>query len=187
MDVSMYERALQRTRSVVAGTRREQLGEATPCADWDVRTLLNHIISGCITFAEGAKGRRREMSEGTDHTSEDHVAAYERAANDALGAFKAPGALERVFSLPWGDTPGAAVLGLALADAVVHGWDLARATGQEFVTDDQTAEALYEMTTRMMAPEGAYPRGAAFKDPVDIAADAPTLDKLLAYLGREPS
>jgi uncharacterized protein (TIGR03086 family) len=186
MDVSMYERALARTSAVVAGTRREQLSNTTPCTDWDVRALLNHIISGCIAFAAGGAGRRVEMSDSTDHVGEDHVGSYERAAQDALGPFRATGALEREFSLPWGNTPGSTALGLALADAVVHGWDLARATGQDITIDDDIAEAVYATTSRMMAPKGPYPRGASFKDPVEIGDEAPPADKLLAYLGRHP-
>lgn len=186
MDVSMYERALARTRVVVAGTRREQLGDATPCTEWDVRALLNHIISGCLTFAAGRAGNRLEMSDATDHVADDHVGAYERAAQAALDAFRGPGALDRQFSLPWGETPGSVALGVALADAAVHGWDLARSTGQDATIDDDVAEALYDMTSSMMAPKGPYPRGASFKDPVDMRDDAPPADRLLAYLGRHP-
>lgn len=186
MDVSMYERALERTGSVVAGTTPDQFGEPTPCTEWDVRAMLNHIIAGCTTFAAGAEGRRVEMSDGTDYAGEDHVAAYERAARAALEAFRAPGALERDFSMPWGDTPGAAVLGLALADAVVHGWDLARATGQDITIDDEVAEEVYGMTSKMMAPQGPYPRGASFQEPVEVGDDASPADRMLAYLGRRP-
>ena len=186
MDASMYARALDRTRGVVAGTRRDQLGDPTPCTDWDVRTLLNHLIGGCITFAAGAEGRPVDMDGPEDHAAEDHVAAYDRASKAARAAFESPGALEREFSLPWGDTPGTAALGLALADAVVHGWDLAQATGQELAIDDDTAEVIYEMTSSMMQPNGSYPRGDSFKDPVAVGDDAPIAHRMVAYLGRRP-
>lgn len=186
MDASMYERALDRTRAVVAGTRRDQLADPTPCTDWDVRTLLNHIIGGCITMAEGAEGRPVPMSGPEDHSAEDHVAAFDRAARAALKAFQSPGALEREFTLPWGSSPGSAALGLALADAVVHGWDLAQATDQEIVIDDDIADAVYGMTSSMMQPNGPYPRGDSFAPPVDVPDDAAPAEKLLAYLGRVP-
>ena len=187
MDASMYARALEGTGTVVAGTRREQFSDPTPCTDWDVRTLLNHIIGGCITVAAGAEGRAVPIDGPDDHTEEDHVAAFERAAADARRVFEAPGALEREFTLPWGNSPGAAALGLALADAVVHGWDLAQATGQRLPIDDDIAEAVYGMTSSMMQPNGSYPRGDSFKDPVELGEDASPGEKMLAYLGRKPS
>lgn len=186
MDAEMYGRALGKTGAVVAVTRRDQFDDATPCGDWNVRDLLNHIIGGCVSYAAGAAGRRVEISDGTNHVADDHVGSYERAARAALDAFSAPGALERNFSLPTGDTPGALALGLALAEAAVHGWDLARATGQEYTIDADTPDALYGMTTRMMAPKGPYPRGDSFKDSVEISGESSPSDRLLAYLGRHP-
>jgi uncharacterized protein (TIGR03086 family) len=184
--LEMYERALGRTGKTVAGTSRDQFADSTPCADWNVETLLDHIIGGCLTFAAGAEGRRVDAMRHPHLTGDDHVSAYENAARAALAGFRAPGALERDFALPWGDSPGAAALGLALADAAVHGWDLAKATGQEATIDDDIAEALYAMTTQMMEPKGRFPRMTAFKEPVEVGDDAAPPRRLLAYLGREP-
>src|ERR671915_530367 len=118
MDAEMYARALERTGAVVARVDRDQLGDPTPCTDWDVRTLLNHLIGGCVTFASGARGEAVEM-DATDHAAGDYVEAFDRAAKEARDEAAAPGALEKEFTLPWGKSPGAAALGLALADAVV--------------------------------------------------------------------
>jgi uncharacterized protein (TIGR03086 family) len=186
MDVQMYEHALERMGELVRSTRPDQFGDPTPSPEWDVRTLLNHIIGGCISFAAGGSGESVPMDDGTDHTEDDHVGAFDRAAKNALEAFRAPGALESTFTMPWGDTPGSAVLGLALAEAVVHGWDLAKGTGQELVIDDDIAEAVYGMTSSMMAPKGSYPRGEAFGEPVEVPDDAPPADRMLGYLGRRP-
>jgi uncharacterized protein (TIGR03086 family) len=184
--LEMYERALKRTGKTVAGTSREQFSDPTPCADWDVEMLLDHIIGGCLTFAAGAEGRRVDARNERHLTGQDHVGAYENAAHASLAGFRAPGALERDFTLPWGDSPGSAALGVALADAAVHGWDLAKATGQETTIDDDIAEALYAMTTQMMEPKGRFPRMTAFNEPVGVRDDATIAQKLLAYLGREP-
>jgi uncharacterized protein (TIGR03086 family) len=186
VNIDMYERALERTRNLVHNTRRDQFDDPTPCTDWDVRTLLNHLIGGCISYAVGGSGERAHPPTGSDHVGTDHVGAFEDAAKGALEAFRAPGALDRTFSLPTGDTPGSAALGLALAEAAVHGWDLATATGQPAAIDDDIAESLYQMTTSMMAPQGPYPRRTAFEDPVDVDDDASPADRLLAYLGRRP-
>jgi uncharacterized protein (TIGR03086 family) len=186
MDVEMYERALARTGKIVSGTSRDQLGDPTPCTDWDVRTLLNHMIDDCLTYAAGVADENRESSGSTDHCAEDHVTAFDHAAQRAVEAFGKPGALEREHAFAWGDTPGSVALGLALTEAVVHGWDLATATRQEVAIDEDIAEELYGMTSSMMAPKGSYPRGSAFEEPIEIAEDAPAADRLLAYLGRRP-
>jgi uncharacterized protein (TIGR03086 family) len=186
MDATMYERALRHTGAVVAGTKRDQLGDPTPCAEWTVRDVLNHLIGGCLSFAAGGAGESRPLDDGVDHCAEDHVGEFDRAAKEALEAFSQPGALEKEFTMPWGASPGAAALGLALADAVVHGWDIAKGTGQEIQIEEDIAAALYGMTSQMMEPKGSYPRGDAFGPPVEVPEDAPAADKLLGYLGRRP-
>ena len=69
----------------------------------------------------------------------------------------------------------------------MHGWDLAEATGQKLVIDEDIAEAVYGTTSSMMQPNGSYPRGDSFKEPVEIGEDASAGEKMLAYLGRDPS
>ena len=186
MDAAMYERALSRTRKVVAGTSKDQLDDPTPCSEWKVRDVLEHIIGGCLACASGARGKTGSFDQGKGATDGDFVAAFDEASEDAVAAFEEPGALEKGFAMEWGETPGSAVLGLALADAAVHGWDLAKGTNQDYEIDDDVARAAYGMVTSMMQPEGDYPRGESFGDPIEVPDDAPIPDKLLAYLGRTP-
>jgi uncharacterized protein (TIGR03086 family) len=186
VDADTYERALQRTGKIVAGTTRDQLDGSTPCPDWTVGDLLNHIIGGCLAVSSGAAGEARPIDDGVDHAAGGHVAAFEDAARGAIEAFQVPGALESKFEMSWGDTPGTVALGLAVTDAVVHGWDLATATGQDAPIDEDIAEEIYGMTSSMMEPKGSYPRGDAFDDPVEVPDDAPASARMLAYLGRQP-
>ena len=181
----MYERAIRSTRKVVAGTRREQLDGPTPCRDWSVRDLLNHLIGGCAAFAAGAAGEVRDF-DAEDHTVDDHVAAFELASRAAAESFAAPGAMDKVFKMSWGDTPAKVALGLAIADAAVHGWDLAKATGQKLEIDSDIAEAVYGMTSQMMQPNGSYPRGDSFGEPIEVPDHASSVDRMVAYLGRQP-
>lgn len=185
MDVEMFDRAVKTTHGVVAGISKDQLDSGTPCPEWDVRELLNHLIGSFQAVASGAAGEVLDPM-ATDYTADDHVAAYEAATARARDALSAPGALEKTFAMPWGDTPGQMLLGLMIADTVVHGWDLARATGQEIAIDDDVAEAVHGMTTGMMEPHGKFPRGTSFGPPVDVPDDAPIQDKMLAYMGRQP-
>ncbi|MFN2594489.1 MAG: TIGR03086 family metal-binding protein [Actinomycetota bacterium] len=186
MDVNMYERALKTTGEIVAGTKPEQLDDPTPCNEWTVRELLNHMIGGCVTWAMGAAGEAGDISPSVDRIGDDHVKAYEEASRNVLDAFSSSGAMEKNFTMPWGESPGKANLDVAVSDITVHGCDLAEATGQEISVDDDIAEACYQWTTGMMEPKGSMPRRGAFAEPVEVPDDAPPLDRLLGYLGREP-
>jgi uncharacterized protein (TIGR03086 family) len=182
----MYERALDRTRKVVGGVGRDQLDDPTPCTDWKVRDVLNHLINGAKAFAAGGRGEKLDFNSLSDNTSGDYVAAFESATDDALKVFREPDAQEKQFTMSWGDSPYAACLGLAIADAAVHGWDLAKGTDQEATIDDDIAEAVYAMTSSMMEPKGQMPRGKSFAPPVEVEEDASSSDRALAYLGRTP-
>jgi uncharacterized protein (TIGR03086 family) len=186
MDVDLLQRALKTTREVVAHTKPEQLDDSTPCDDWNVRDLLDHLIGMTATFAAGAAGEKPDAPEGKDWVGDDHVASFERAANDAVAAFGRPGVMDETFTYPWGETPAAAALGLTISDVAVHGWDLAKATGQAPEMDDDVAQAVYGTTTSMMQPLGNFPRGNTFADPVEVPEDAPIAEKAVAYLGRTP-
>jgi uncharacterized protein (TIGR03086 family) len=187
MDVEMYERALARTRGYVEGTTKDRLTQPSPCTDWTVRDVLNHLINGARSVAAGAHGETIPFDDTTDRAGDDHVTEFKRASEDALEGFRQPGVLEKTFPMSWGDSPGSVVLALAIADAAVHGWDLAAGTGQEARIDEDIAEAVLQMTSSMMEPKGQMPRGDSFGPPIDVPDDAPPQDRLLAYLGRSPN
>ena len=87
-----------------------------------------------------------------------------------------------------GTTMPAEVTGVvALDDVVLHGWDLARATGQEFRCDPADAEAVLGFTGRSAQPEQAAMRTGLFGPVVPVADDAPTLDRALGFAGRDPA
>lgn len=184
LDPSVLERAAQRTHAVVAATSEEQLDAPTPCPDWKVRDLLEHLNGNLAAIASAASDRSTEeiVPPGTGH-----VSAYDRASSAVVSAFQDPSVLERKLSLPWGETPGSMALSLAIGDTVAHGWDLAQATGEPYEVDDDVAEAVYRFTTGMMEPQGSFPRGSSFGPVVDVAPDAPIQDRMLAYLDRDPA
>lgn len=186
MDVEMFERSLASTGRIVAGITKEQLENPTPCSEWSVRDALNHLINQTMVFGSGLDEDAPPDVDGVDSTEGDYVAAFDEVARKALDTFRTPGALEKTFKTPWGETPGAAVLGLALGDSAIHGWDLAKGTGQDPTIDDDIAEALYGMVTSMMQPKGSYPREGAFGPPIEVPDDASPQERLLSYVGRRP-
>jgi uncharacterized protein (TIGR03086 family) len=184
MDVETFERAANSTAGVLAGVDQGALDKPTPCASWDVRQLLNHVVGGPHFFAAVGEGQEPPAG-GTDFTSGDFLETYRQACARVVQAFSAPGAMERTCRLPFGEMPGHVVLGIASTDTFVHGWDLARATGQSTDLDPELAERLLANARRSVPESFRGEDGkAAFGPEVEPPADAKPADRLAAFLGR---
>jgi uncharacterized protein (TIGR03086 family) len=178
------ERAVGQTGRVVHDIGAEQLDESTPCAEWTVRPLLAHTIDVINQVTGTVTGEKVDPVDAASDLAT-LVAAFDRAAMASAAAWREPGVMERELMSPWGPTPGERVCRLNLADTLVHCWDLARATGQPtdgFDADLATAALAFML--EMMKPE--YRGGPAFGPEVEVAADAPVYDRLVAFAGREP-
>lgn len=124
--------AFDSTMSVLRKVEPDDLAKPTPCASWDVRALVNHIIGAARWWAAMVSGDPGlEAAEGEDYTAGDVVAAYEAGIGVTLGAFAAEGAAERIVTAPFGRFPGEVLAKFAATDQFQHGWDLARALGQD--------------------------------------------------------
>jgi uncharacterized protein (TIGR03086 family) len=184
-----FDRAVASTAGIVKAVRPDQADAPTPCTEWDVRDLLSHII-GTLWLSEALlsdRTPRHPMAPGglpgTDLAGQDPAAAYAEASAAALTAASAGDTLTRVHTTPLGDMPGPALAGFTTLDIVVHGWDLARATGQPAALDDTLAAHVLAFAEQAITPGFRAPRiGPA----VPVAADAPLTDRLVAFLGRQP-
>lgn len=184
MSTQPYEQAVAATRAVLANVSADQLDADTPCASWKVSDLINHMVGAQSFFVAGLTGQ--PPAAGGAAADGDFLAAFDEGTAAALAAFQADGALERTVKMPFGEMPGAAVLGLASTDTFQHGWDLAKATGQSTDLDPELAAALLDRSKMMIQPgfrgaDGAAPFGAE----VECAGDAPNADQLAAFLGRQ--
>lgn len=165
------------TAKTVAGVAAEQLGAPTPCTEWDVRALLDHLIGGTWMFATAIGA-----DPGDDPAAPD-ADRFRGAADALLTGLHEPGALDRTAQLPIGPVPGSALLGIALLDVLVHGWDVAKATGQDTAVADPLAATVLAVATQAVGPEM---RGSYFADPVPVDEQARPIDRLVGYLGRQP-
>jgi uncharacterized protein (TIGR03086 family) len=179
--------ALDATGQLVAGVRDEQWLDPTPCPDWNVGDLVGHIVGGNRMFAGILRGERPGAPgtgppAGSGQPGRDLAGDYREAASELLAAFSRPGVLEEMFTVPFGTVPGSVALHLRISELLVHGWDLARATGQPARFPDALAEQELEFSRRALAevPVGRSPFGA----PQPAPADAPLIDQLAACLGR---
>lgn len=184
--VEAYTVAAARTGELIAATGADQLESSTPCRTWTARALINHIVGGQYMFAGAAAGEPLgDMSAPRpDFAAGDAVAAQRDASAKVAAVITAPGLDQRMAELPFGTLPAAMVPGLACYEQVVHGWDLARATGQDAAMPGEVVELLYPFAEQLLAN---VPRdGVAFDAVVDVPAGAPTIDRLVALSGRKP-
>jgi uncharacterized protein (TIGR03086 family) len=169
----------------VDDVRPAQFGDPTPCPEWDVRTLLNHLILWTSYSAE-CRAHGESVSEelmAKDFAAEpDFAAAYRAQLGRALAAWADPAAWERDLNVMGTPTPAADVAGLLLAEIVLHAWDLAAATGQSYTVGDKAAEAAL---TAVAANAELFRQYKGFAEPVPVPADAPVLDRVLALSGRD--
>lgn len=191
--VTVIRDQAERTSKLVGGVRPDQLGLPTPCAGWDVRTLINHLCLGSEWVARVARGERAEPDYETDFVGDDPAGAYERWKAEMVETCSVPGLSERTVHIgPLGDAPGAVVLALALMESVVHRLDLARAVDADPDIAPEVAEMVLEqvgplMTDEFRAPSAEETTGSIpFGPPVEVPDDAPPMDRLLAFLGRTP-
>jgi uncharacterized protein (TIGR03086 family) len=167
--------------------RPAQFGDPTPCPEWDVRTLLNHLILWTSYSAERrAHGESvsEELMAKDFAAGPDFAADYRAQLDRALAAWADPAAWERDVTVMGTPTPAADVAGLLLAEIVLHAWDLAAATGQSYTVGDKAAEAAL---TAVTANAELFRQYKGFAEPVPVAADTPVLDRVLALSGRDPA
>lgn len=171
---------------LIVGTKPDQLDNPTPCADWNVRGLLNHLVGGAHMFAAAFKGAPPAGGPGghgeVDLLGNDPAAAWQHAVDAFAAGVDAPGALEQMVPMPWGPTPGGVVFELLKFDVLVHAWDLARATGQHFDPPAAMTEGALAVARQMIRPE--MRDGKSFAAEAPVAADAPAIDRLAAFTGR---
>ncbi|GAA4901372.1 TIGR03086 family metal-binding protein [Streptomonospora salina] len=166
----------------VRAIRVTQWGSPTPCSEWDVHDLLNHLTGEQLwvpfLLAGGTIEEAGDRYDG-DLLGEEPVATWEVASRESRSAWLQPGALERTVHLSFGDAPGELYLWQMTFDLAVHAWDLARAVGADEKIDPALAEALVDWLG------GQSPgAGALFDPPAPVEADADAQTRLLALTGR---
>jgi uncharacterized protein (TIGR03086 family) len=162
----------------------DQLGNPTPCADFDVRAVLNHMIGGARFFAVQLRGDAMTAppEPGVDLTGEDPIATFMAAMDELAEALRTPGALERTVVAPFGEVPGEVVARFLTLDGMVHAYDLAVGTGQVYSPPDDLAGQVLATAQQAIAPE--MRDGDTFADAVTEPTDASNLVRLVAFTGR---
>lgn len=188
--VADCDRTFAAVQRLVDAVQPDQWTAPTPCTDWDVRQLLNHLANGNVVFAGVADHTRPSgpvspAERAVDRLGDDPAAGFRATGARMHEAFLTPGFLDgRVDTPMLGEQPGTTVVHMRINELLIHGWDLARAIGRPPDLPEDLAEgALILWQTRL----ADRPReGMPFGVPQPVADDAPAIDRLAAFLGRKP-
>jgi len=185
--VALMKQVIASTDKVVKGTEPSQLGLPSPCTEWTVRDVINHITGGSTMFAvcveEGSVPDELlgKLMAG-DNLGDDFVGAWESASARAMAAFEAPGALDKMVKLPFGEMPAGVAVNIAVFDVLTHAADIAYATGQR-IDDTALVETALEVGHQMIGPDLRVPGAFDPEQPAPEGA-TPTV-RLLAFAGRK--
>jgi uncharacterized protein (TIGR03086 family) len=180
----LHAQALDATGRIVRSVPADRWDAATPCAGWDARALVNHLVAGNQWAAELAAGGTIDgvgTRLGGDLLGDDPAAAYAESAAAAVAVFLRPGALDAPCAVSYGPVPGSVYAGHRFLDVLVHGWDLAVATGQHYVLDPKLMDACRQIIEPQLE---AFRSAGALGPQVAIPADASEQTQFLALLGR---
>jgi len=184
--LDLHRRALAEFGRRVHAVRPDQWGCPTPCADWEVRNLVNHLVAEQLWVPPLLAGKRvTDLGAGFaagDVLGDDPVAAWDAASSAAAAAFAEPGALGRVVHLSYADRPGEEYAREMIFDLVVHSWDLARGISADESLDPALVEAVYSS----IEPDTDLAATGLFDQPVPVPADADEQTRLIAFTGRQP-
>ncbi|MEU1014464.1 TIGR03086 family metal-binding protein [Streptomyces sp. NPDC005898] len=169
----------------VRAVRDDQWKAPTPCTDWTVRDLVNHLVSEQLwvppLVRDGATVDDVGDTFDGDLLGSDPVAAWETAAAASRAAFRAPRALDRAVHLSFGETPATFYCGQMTTDLVVHAWDLSRAIG----ADETLPGDLVDFAAREIEPYAAeLAKSGLFDPPLEPPPGADAQSRLLALVGR---
>ena len=177
--------AFAATGRMIAAVTPGHMGDPTPCSEWDVRALLNHVTGVVTRFGAFAARSQPPGDAQTEWIGNDPAGAFDLAAKTTLTGWSQTGALEGSCSLPIGEVPAHVAAGINFVDTLVHGWDLAKALGVDPTLDPAMAAAAMEIC-RMVINDDLRGPGKGFGPVVTVAPGATPTDELVAFLGRQP-
>jgi uncharacterized protein (TIGR03086 family) len=172
-DVDLLETVLLETEATIAAVRSDQLHLSTPCADFDVTDLLNHMIGWARSFAARLTGASSTEDPNAYRVGENPAGEFHAAAQAIVVAYRSA-------AEPTGQLPA----GFMVMEFLTHGWDLAAAIGRPPMYPAEAAELGLTTAMEMLKPE--Y-RGSSFLPEVEVDSTEQAVDRLVAFMGRNPA
>ncbi len=179
-----FRRAADAFGARVHGVADDRWAASTPCSDWDVRALVNHLVyemRWCVPLLAGRTVAEVGDRFDGDLLGDDPVGRWDSAAQEAVAAVDGEGAMDRTVHLSFGDFPGREYVMQLFADLVIHGWDLGVATGQDARLDPDLVDAC---AVWFAGVADGYRQAGAVGPRLDVPNDADPQERLLAAFGR---
>jgi uncharacterized protein (TIGR03086 family) len=176
----LHRRAGEMASNVIALVRPDQLEHATPCTEWDVRALINHVVGGNLRFAAMVTGEPGPDG-GEDVLGGDPLASFENSFGRLCEAFDRPGFLGQAFPTPLGEGPGALLVEMRVVELTIHTWDVAAVTGRARDLDPELVGFADRVLRSRPIPRGV---GGPFAPEQLSAPGATDADRLAAFAGR---
>jgi uncharacterized protein (TIGR03086 family) len=184
-DIDLLRGVLDKTGDVVAGVTPDQLDQPTPCPEYDVAQLRDHIVGWLQGFAAGAQGGTYDGDPLSYHCGDDPEAEFRTAAAGVVDGWSQHGLDRQVSLTAGGQMPGQMVFNMTLMEYLTHGWDLATATHQPVPYSEAEAADVLERA-RNTLPAEFQGDGMPFGAIVPVPDDAPAVDRLMGFMGRQP-
>jgi uncharacterized protein (TIGR03086 family) len=184
MDViTQLDSILEGVSRVASGVRPDQFDNPTPCAQFVVRDLFDHMIGGASHFAPQLRGESPAGAIDPATLSDaERPAVLRGALDDLLDAAKSPGALGQTVEVPFGAVPGEVLARFLTIDGMVHTWDIAVSTGQAYAPDDALANTVLGTARELIA--AGMRDGDTFGSETAVPDDASPITRLVAFTGR---
>ncbi|BBX05444.1 TIGR03086 family metal-binding protein [Mycolicibacterium aichiense] len=177
-ELASAEASLQVLQHVLHGIASDDLNKQTPCREFDVAGLTDHLLNS-ITLLGGAAGAQFPERDRDDSVERQVIAA----ARPAVDAWRRRG-LDGTVPFGENEAPARFMAGILSVEFLIHAWDYASAIGRPIDAPDSLTEYVSGLARRIITPEGRVRAG--FDDPVDVGRHAPKLDQLVAFTGRTP-
>lgn len=169
--VVVLSRALDQAGDVLASVHADDLARPTPCGEWTVRELADHLAAAPEHFLQMARGEEVDWSAGAEVVDGGWAEHFREHADDLIHHWHGQPA-DRLGPADWQS-----------AELAVHTWDLATALGRPVALDDEVAERGLAFMQQGLTEDN---RGPSFEPAVDVPADASAYDRLVAFAGRDP-
>jgi uncharacterized protein (TIGR03086 family) len=178
--LARFDRAAALADGVIAAVKPDHLDNPSPCTEWSVRQVINHVVTGNLAFVSMMTDAARP-DRSVDHLGDDPLAAFRDTTRALREAFSAEGALQRMYPTPFGEGPGTVLVHMRVMEMTIHSWDIAKGSGQSTDLDPELAESsLASMRAALPADRSGSPFGTEQAAP----AGATIADRLAAFAGR---
>ena len=182
--IEILSGVLAKTGDLMEGTKKDMRQLPTPCPEYKVEDLVNHIVGWLQVFDADCNGRSYEGDASQYHCQIHPATEFKAAATSLLDGWKKYG-FDRKIKMMGNEMPAEMVFNMTVMEYITHGWDLAIATGQPIPYTEDEAQATYVRAVSTL-PAQYRGDGQPFGNIVEVADSASAIDRLVGFMGRQP-